>query len=456
MEIKKAVIPAAGLGTRLLPATKSQPKEMLPIVDRPAIQYVVEEAINSGIEDVLIITGRGKRTLEDHFDRSLELEKVLEAKADSQMLNSLKQSSYKYDFAIYYERLKEDYNVTLQHLRNKIDKNAYDYYENILSYAEQLKDKGYYYSASNTLFTNAVELMSFDAIINNRDVKKEAEQCINEAKSLKVESNKNNFELISGALFRLARAEERLIRKVEDNTKSAKAYLAKAHAESLEWCKFSSSLLNNAMSINGDKINEEAIKDYAVNYILSVDENSLTDEEKEFYMLGLKYAAKQDFITSAFYVAYLNSSLSSVQYKGQKLDGFWANVFASQAEYLYSISGNTASASSSFALALSFNNIYNLVTQSTVLEDTGLENINKGGNKTSIENISEEKLNESTNKSVNESSNEIKAKGQEENAASIALSLSLFIIAIILLYLLTKYYGNQEKRKKARYKYERR
>lgn len=91
MEIKKAVIPAAGLGTRLLPATKSQPKEMLPIVDRPAIQYVVEEAINSGIEDILIITGRGKRTLEDHFDRSLELEKVLEAKADSQMLNSLRQ-----------------------------------------------------------------------------------------------------------------------------------------------------------------------------------------------------------------------------------------------------------------------------------------------------------------------------------------------------------------------------
>lgn len=89
--IRKAVIPAAGLGTRLLPATKSQPKEMLPIVDRPAIQYVVEEAINSGIDDILIITGRGKRTLEDHFDRSLELEKVLEAKADSQMLNNLRQ-----------------------------------------------------------------------------------------------------------------------------------------------------------------------------------------------------------------------------------------------------------------------------------------------------------------------------------------------------------------------------
>lgn len=78
--VRKAVIPAAGLGTRFLPATKSQPKEMLPLVDRPAIQYVVEEAVRAGIDDVLIVTGRGKRTLEDHFDRSLELEANLAAK----------------------------------------------------------------------------------------------------------------------------------------------------------------------------------------------------------------------------------------------------------------------------------------------------------------------------------------------------------------------------------------
>jgi len=78
--VRKAVIPAAGLGTRFLPATKSQPKEMLPLVDRPAIQYVVEEAVRAGIQDILIITGRGKRTLEDHFDRSLELEANLLAK----------------------------------------------------------------------------------------------------------------------------------------------------------------------------------------------------------------------------------------------------------------------------------------------------------------------------------------------------------------------------------------
>ena len=78
--VTKAVIPAAGLGTRFLPATKAQPKEMLPIVDKPAIQYVVEEAVRAGIDDILIITGRGKRTLEDHFDRNFELEYYLEQK----------------------------------------------------------------------------------------------------------------------------------------------------------------------------------------------------------------------------------------------------------------------------------------------------------------------------------------------------------------------------------------
>lgn len=78
--VTKAVIPAAGLGTRFLPATKAQPKEMLPVVDRPAIQYVVEEAVRAGIDDILIITGRGKRSLEDHFDRNFELEYQLRAK----------------------------------------------------------------------------------------------------------------------------------------------------------------------------------------------------------------------------------------------------------------------------------------------------------------------------------------------------------------------------------------
>src|ERR1700746_2838100 len=76
--VKKAVIPAAGLGTRFLPATKSQPKEMLPVVDKPSIQYVVEEAVAAGLTDILIITGRGKHTIEDHFDRNFELEHSLE------------------------------------------------------------------------------------------------------------------------------------------------------------------------------------------------------------------------------------------------------------------------------------------------------------------------------------------------------------------------------------------
>jgi len=90
MKIRKAVIPAAGLGTRFLPATKAQPKEMLPIVDKPAIQYIVEEAIASGIEDILIITGRNKKALEDHFDRSIELELELEKKGNIELLEQIR------------------------------------------------------------------------------------------------------------------------------------------------------------------------------------------------------------------------------------------------------------------------------------------------------------------------------------------------------------------------------
>ncbi|HBS60966.1 MAG TPA: UTP--glucose-1-phosphate uridylyltransferase [Firmicutes bacterium] len=88
MRVRKAIIPAAGFGTRFLPATKAQPKEMLPIVDKPTIQYIVEEAVAAGIEDILIITGRSKRAIEDHFDRNLELEHFLESKgkADLQQL----------------------------------------------------------------------------------------------------------------------------------------------------------------------------------------------------------------------------------------------------------------------------------------------------------------------------------------------------------------------------------
>lgn len=101
--IKKAIIPAAGLGTRFLPATKAQPKEMLPIVDKPAIQFIIEEAIQSGIEEILIITGRNKRAIEDHFDRAVELELTLKAQG-------------KYDLLGLVEELSE---VTLHYIRQK-------------------------------------------------------------------------------------------------------------------------------------------------------------------------------------------------------------------------------------------------------------------------------------------------------------------------------------------------
>jgi len=101
----KAVIPAAGYGTRLLPATKSQPKEMLPVVDKPAIQYVIEEAVASGINDILVITGRGKRAIEDHFDRSFELESSLK---DSEKHDYFEQIRSIADLAdIHYIRQKE-------------------------------------------------------------------------------------------------------------------------------------------------------------------------------------------------------------------------------------------------------------------------------------------------------------------------------------------------------------
>lgn len=103
--IRKAVIPAAGLGTRFLPATKAQPKEMLPIVDKPAIQYIVEEIVKSGITDITIVTGRNKRALEDHFDYSIELEYILEKKGKEDMLKLVREIS---EYAnIYYIRQKE-------------------------------------------------------------------------------------------------------------------------------------------------------------------------------------------------------------------------------------------------------------------------------------------------------------------------------------------------------------
>lgn len=87
MEVRKAIIPAAGLGTRFLPATKAQPKEMLPIVDTPTIQYIIKEAVDSGIQDIIIVTGRGKRAIEDHFDKSYELEDILKKKGNEELLS---------------------------------------------------------------------------------------------------------------------------------------------------------------------------------------------------------------------------------------------------------------------------------------------------------------------------------------------------------------------------------
>lgn len=105
MNVRKAIIPAAGLGTRFLPATKAQPKEMLPIVDKPTIQYIIEEAVEAGIQDIIVVTGRNKRSIEDHFDRSIELELELEKGDKQEMLDMVREIS---DMAnIHYIRQKE-------------------------------------------------------------------------------------------------------------------------------------------------------------------------------------------------------------------------------------------------------------------------------------------------------------------------------------------------------------
>lgn len=104
IQVKKAIIPAAGLGTRFLPATKAMPKEMLPILDRPTIEYIIEEAIESGIEDIIIVTGKGKRAIEDHFDNNFELEEILTSRGKLDLLDKIEQSS---SVEIHYIRQKE-------------------------------------------------------------------------------------------------------------------------------------------------------------------------------------------------------------------------------------------------------------------------------------------------------------------------------------------------------------
>ena len=105
MKVHKAIIPAAGLGTRFLPATKAQPKEMLPVVDKPTLQYIIEEAVESGIKEILIITGRNKKSIEDHFDKSVELELELKAKGKHDLLAQVQRISNMVD--IHYIRQKE-------------------------------------------------------------------------------------------------------------------------------------------------------------------------------------------------------------------------------------------------------------------------------------------------------------------------------------------------------------
>ncbi len=123
--IKKAVIPAAGFGTRLLPATKSQPKEMLPIVDRPTIQYVVEEAVSSGITDILMVIGKGKRAIEEHFDRSFELELALEEKQKFEELKAIRNISQLADIHFVWQKELNGLGDAIRYARHHIGREPF-------------------------------------------------------------------------------------------------------------------------------------------------------------------------------------------------------------------------------------------------------------------------------------------------------------------------------------------
>ncbi|MFH1750950.1 MAG: UTP--glucose-1-phosphate uridylyltransferase GalU [Candidatus Micrarchaeota archaeon] len=136
--ISHAVIPAAGFGTRFLPATKAQPKEMLPILDKPTIQFVVEEAVSSGIRDILIITGRGKRAIEDHFDRSVELEEYLKKKGESELLERV-------------QRISELANI--HYVRQKVQKGLGDA---VLCAADHVNDESFALLLGDTIVRSKV------------------------------------------------------------------------------------------------------------------------------------------------------------------------------------------------------------------------------------------------------------------------------------------------------------
>ncbi|RMG16150.1 MAG: UTP--glucose-1-phosphate uridylyltransferase [Bacteroidetes bacterium] len=123
--IKKAVIPAAGFGTRLLPATKSQPKEMLPIVDMPTIQYVVEEAVESGITDILMVIGKGKRAIEEHFDRSFELEYALEQKEKVKELEAIREISRLADIHFVWQKELNGLGDAIRYARHHIGREPF-------------------------------------------------------------------------------------------------------------------------------------------------------------------------------------------------------------------------------------------------------------------------------------------------------------------------------------------
>jgi hypothetical protein len=349
------VLPVGGVLEKVEASLKAGKKDfIIPVTDRfdyVMLPYLYPNAnINYALtfDDALSIIKSGKKT---------NVSNILFPNIPA--FNITKNSSYNYDFNEYYNSLKEDYEKALLNLDKKIPYDAYKYYSNILEKAEDINKKGYHYTASNMLFTNGIDLLALDGLINSRDVKKEANECIEKAKSYNIKINSKNFEFMAGSLFRLSRAEQRISFIPQEKTRSATAYAIRSYAEALEWCKFSILLMQKAQEINdSEEINLTALKEYTLKILNSVnDPSTLNEEQKEFYDQALKAASKGDYLTSAFHAAYLNSYNLLTLYKKLNFESFWGRVFASQSEFYY-LTGTPETGT--FALAIELENIYNL------------------------------------------------------------------------------------------------
>ncbi len=446
------VLPVGGVLEKAEVADKKKKKMILPITDR--FDYILMKFFYPNLnvfyvknfdEAISVIKGNSKGSNPGEILFRLPPTLTIE-----------KNSSFVYDFNLYYDQLKNDYTETLKRLNGKIPNDAYSYYSEIIYLSEREKSKGYFYTASNFLFTNIVELLAIDAMINNRNVKAEAESCLAKVKSENVSINVNNFELVGGAKFRIKRAENRLATQQNENTRSAKAYKEKANGEALEWCKFASLLIEKAKKIEGKEINQSALKDYVLSKIFSVNENILNEEGKEFFKAAMQSSAQQDYLTASVFLAYLDSTYSFANYEIRDFKSFWGKVFGSQAEYYFYTNmpqGNI------MKLSLNFEEIYNVATKGTEEKSKINETIlNETKKETEKKAETEKEIKINKTESINETWKKQEISIEKSEKEKIKNTLEQFLLVFIILAILAVFawflanLGKKEK-KGRRYKY---